>query len=79
MAGLGVKSCGQSMRNQFRQLLTLASIGLPPAGRFNLDVNPSALVFKNQSVKGTLVAGLGDVDETLDFARRGQSRNEAHK
>ncbi|KAH8760952.1 alcohol dehydrogenase 1 [Hyaloscypha sp. PMI_1271] len=46
-------------------------IGLPPAGRFNLDVNPSALVFKNQSVKGTLVAGLGDVDETLDFARRG--------
>jgi propanol-preferring alcohol dehydrogenase len=36
-----------------------------------MDINPSALVFKNQSVKGTLVAGLGDVDETLDFARRG--------
>jgi propanol-preferring alcohol dehydrogenase len=67
------------MRNQFRQSLTLASIGLPPAGSFNLDVNPSALVFKNQSVKGTLVAGLGDVDETLDFARRGPSRNEARK
>ncbi len=36
-----------------------------------MDVNPSALVFKNQSIKGTLVASLGDVDETLDFARRG--------
>jgi len=46
-------------------------IGLPPTGKFNMDVNPAALVFKNQSVKGTLVAGLGDVDETLDFARRG--------
>jgi propanol-preferring alcohol dehydrogenase len=36
-----------------------------------MDVNPSILAFKNQSVKGTLVAGLGDVEETLDFARRG--------
>jgi D-arabinose 1-dehydrogenase-like Zn-dependent alcohol dehydrogenase len=51
--------------------LILSSIGLPPTGKFNMDVNPAALVFKNQSVKGTLVAGLGDVDETLDFARRG--------
>lgn len=53
--------------------LIISSIGLPPAGKFNIDVNPSALVFKNQSVKGTLVAGLGDVDETLDFARRGKN------
>ncbi len=49
------------------------SIGLPPDGKFHIDVNPSILAFKNQSIKGTLVAGLGDVDETLDFARRGMS------
>jgi len=56
-------------------LLTLHSIGLPPTGQFNIDLNPSQLVFKNQSVKGTLVAGLGDIDETLDFARRGNVFN----
>jgi alcohol dehydrogenase, propanol-preferring len=55
----------------FESLLKFASIGLPPTGKFNMEINPSALVFKNQSVKGTLVAGLGEVDETLDFARRG--------
>jgi len=29
------------------------------------------MAFKNQSIRGTLVSGLADVDETLDFARRG--------
>lgn len=47
------------------------SIGLPPDGQFHIDVNPSQLAFKNQSIRGTLVSGLADVDETLDFARRG--------
>jgi propanol-preferring alcohol dehydrogenase len=51
-------------------------IGLPPAGKFHIDLDPSRLVFRNQSVKGTLVAGLADVDETLDFARRGKLRLE---
>jgi propanol-preferring alcohol dehydrogenase len=51
--------------------LTSQSIGLPPAGQFHIDVNPSALISKNQSIKGTLVSGLVDVNETLDFARRG--------
>ena len=41
-----------------------------------MEVSPSQLAFKNQSVKGTLVSGLGDVDETLDFARRGLLRLE---
>jgi alcohol dehydrogenase, propanol-preferring len=54
-----------------------SSIGLPPAGKFHIDVNPSQLAFKNQSIKGTLVAGLADVDETLEFARRGLLRLEA--
>ncbi len=66
-----VKSCGKCLPTVFIQLLTFSSIGLPPTGQFHIDLNPSQLVFKNQSVKGTLVAGLGDVDETLDFARRG--------
>jgi propanol-preferring alcohol dehydrogenase len=46
-------------------------IGLPPAGKYNMEVNPSTLAFRNQSIKGTLVAGMADVDETMDFARRG--------
>ena len=53
-------------------MLKSESIGLPPAGKFHIDVNPSVLASKNQSIKGTLVSGLADVDETLDFARRGR-------
>lgn len=48
------------------------SIGLPPTGEFHIDIDPSRLAFKNQCVKGTLVSPLRDVDETLDFARRGK-------
>ncbi|KAI4853024.1 alcohol dehydrogenase [Aureobasidium sp. EXF-8845] len=51
-------------------------IGLPPAGKYNMEVNPSTLAFRNQSIKGTLVAGMADVDETMDFARRGKLRLE---
>ncbi|KAH7084602.1 alcohol dehydrogenase 1 [Paraphoma chrysanthemicola] len=46
-------------------------IGLPPAGQNNIVVPPAALVFRNQSIKGTLVGPLADVDEVLQFARRG--------
>ena len=48
------------------------SIGLPPAGKFHIDLDPSGLVFRNQAVQGTLVASLKDLDETLDFAARGK-------
>jgi len=51
-------------------------IGLPPVGKYNIDLNPSALVFRNQSIKGTLVSSLADIDETLDFAKRGKLRLE---
>lgn len=47
-------------------------IGLPPAGKFNIELPPSALIFRNQSIKGTLVSSLGDLDEVLDFAARGK-------
>jgi D-arabinose 1-dehydrogenase-like Zn-dependent alcohol dehydrogenase len=46
-------------------------IGLPPAGQFHIDVDPNHIVFKNQTVTGTLVANMADVDKTLDFAKRG--------
>lgn len=48
-------------------------IGLPPAGKYHIDLDPTALVFRNQSLMGTLVASQEDVDETLDFAARGES------
>jgi alcohol dehydrogenase, propanol-preferring len=52
------------------------SIGLPPAGKYHIDLDPSQLVFRNQSVQGTLVASLQDIDETLEFAARGKLRLE---
>ena len=39
-----------------------------------VTVVPAAVVFRNQTVQGTLVSNMADVDETLDFARRGRSR-----
>lgn len=47
-------------------------IGLPPAGSFHIDLDPTTLIFRNQSIKGTLVSSLGDLDETLAFAARGK-------
>ena len=32
------------------------------------------MVFKNWQIKGTLVASMRDVDETLEFAKRGKLR-----
>ncbi|KAL2433538.1 Alcohol dehydrogenase 1 [Exophiala dermatitidis] len=52
-------------------------IGLPPHGKYHIDVDPTPLIFRNQSIKGTLVASLADIDETLDFAKRGKLRLEA--
>jgi len=58
---LGARAGGQVM-----------CIGLPPAGKFHIDLDPTALIFRNQSIKGTLVSSLGDLDETLQFAARGK-------
>ena len=41
-----------------------------------MDVNPMGLAVRNQSIKGTVVSSMGDVDETLDFARRGRLVNQ---
>ncbi|KAL6252662.1 hypothetical protein RBB50_000381 [Rhinocladiella similis] len=47
-------------------------IGLPPDGKYHVDLDPSSLIFRGQSIKGTLVSSMADVDETLEFARRGK-------
>jgi len=49
-------------------------IALPAAGTNNMTVVPGQVVFRNQSVKGTLVSSMADVDETLKFAQRGKLR-----
>ncbi|KAF2204289.1 alcohol dehydrogenase 1 [Delitschia confertaspora ATCC 74209] len=46
-------------------------IGLPAAGTNHIDVDPNQMVFKNWTIKGTLVSSMADVDETLKFAQRG--------
>lgn len=46
-------------------------IGLPPAGTQHIDVDPNQMCFKKQSIQGTLVSSMADVDKTLDFAKRG--------
>ncbi|EXJ83014.1 hypothetical protein A1O3_06831 [Capronia epimyces CBS 606.96] len=51
-------------------------IGLPPRGKYHIDLDPTPLIFRNQSIKGTLVASLADIDATLDFAKRGKLRLE---
>lgn len=51
-------------------------IGLPPDGKYHIDLTPNILSFHNQSVKGTLVSSMGDVDETLQFASWGKLRLE---
>ncbi|KAI0582645.1 hypothetical protein TUN199_06668 [Pyrenophora tritici-repentis] len=49
-------------------------VGLPPAGTQHIDVDPNQMCFFKQSVHGTLVSSMADVDKTLDFARRGLLR-----
>lgn len=51
-------------------------IGLPPTGKFHIDLDPAALIFRNHSIRGSVVSSLGELDETLDFAARGKLRLE---
>lgn len=39
-----------------------------------MTVVPAQVVFRNQSIKGTLVSNMADVAETLQFAARGKLR-----
>ncbi|KAE9966091.1 hypothetical protein BLS_002435 [Venturia inaequalis] len=53
---------------------TVMCIGLPTAGTNNMTIAPAQVIFRNQGIRGTLVSNMADVDETLDFAKRGKLR-----
>lgn len=46
-------------------------IGLPAKGSMTLGTDPCDYIFKNLSIKGTLVGSRRDTAAALDFARRG--------
>ena len=39
-----------------------------------MNVVPNMVVFRNQTIRGTLVSSMAEVDETLQFAKRGKLR-----
>lgn len=50
---------------------TVMCIGLPAAGSTILGTDPCEYIFKNLTIKGTLVGSRKDTAMALDFARRG--------
>lgn len=46
-------------------------IALPPYGQVQIGADPSALIFKNVSIIGTLVGTMQDTAAVLEYARRG--------
>ncbi|KAL3441278.1 alcohol dehydrogenase [Aspergillus insuetus] len=46
-------------------------VGLAPRGSMTVGGDPNELIFKNITIKGTLVGSRKDVAAALDFARRG--------
>lgn len=54
-------------------MIDIQSIGLPPKGRFHMDVDPTQLVLLNQSIHGSFVGGKTDIEAALEFARKGMS------
>lgn len=54
-------------------------IGLPQRGSMILGTDPCEYVFKNLSIKGTLVGSRRDTAAALDFARRGKPVTELAK
>ncbi|CAG7924808.1 unnamed protein product [Penicillium olsonii] len=53
---------------------TVMCIGLPAAGSTVLGTDPCEYIFKNLTIKGTLVGSRRDTAMALDFARRGMLR-----
>lgn len=50
---------------------TMVAIGLPAAGTAIAGVDPLAMIFNKLTIKGSLTGNMADVDEALDFVRRG--------
>lgn len=46
-------------------------IALPPAGEVTLGAEPSAFIFSNLHIIGTLVGTMQDTAACLDYAKRG--------
>ena len=46
-------------------------IALPPAGEVNLGAEPSAFVFNNLHIIGTLIGTMQDTAACLEYAKRG--------
>ncbi|KXJ86107.1 chaperonin 10-like protein [Microdochium bolleyi] len=51
-------------------------IGLPPKDQYKINLSPTAIIVRGQSIKGSLVSSLADVDATLEFAKRGKLKLE---
>lgn len=49
-------------------------IALPPAGQVQMGAEPSAFVFTNLHIIGTLVGTMQDTAACLDYAKRGLLR-----
>lgn len=49
----------------------MVAIGLPTAGTAIAGVDPLAMIFNKLTIKGSLTGNMADVDEALDFVRRG--------
>ena len=47
-------------------------VGLAPKDSVSVGGDPNALIFKNATIRGTLVGSCRDVAAALDFAHRGQ-------
>jgi D-arabinose 1-dehydrogenase-like Zn-dependent alcohol dehydrogenase len=62
--------CTSLGRNQQCKYIT-ANVGYRAKLTAQITVVPAAVVFRNQMVQGTLVSNMADVDETLEFAKRG--------
>ncbi|KAH7024598.1 alcohol dehydrogenase [Microdochium trichocladiopsis] len=51
-------------------------IGMPPKDQHKINLFPTSIIVRGQSIKGTMVSSLADVDATLEFARRGKLKLE---
>ncbi|OCT49461.1 putative aldehyde dehydrogenase [Cladophialophora carrionii] len=54
----------------------LICIGVAAPGEYNINLDPARIVFRGQHVLGTLTSSLAEVDDALDFAKRGKLRLE---
>ena len=52
----------------------MSSIGVAAPGEYNINLDPTRIVLRGQSIRATFVSSLAEIDETLYFAKRGKSK-----